>query len=373
MVLHRVKSHANLRDQSKQCLQGNNKQCLHGDDSHHAEPVESNNIIITAGPDKSGTAKASVNSVSLLSLSIQRSKCPSPLFIASDESANHHGTVPVREEAMSSLTKQVVTTEQANTGDTTKSQLHNVGSLFSEFDPGSLHSPLSPPDLASDDCDPSDSLLMQASLYIPNSDDDASATASQSGSAVEQSKPNRSSLSWHNWFVTLFAGRKATTVGRKHQNKTTTFAGCPVPEQPTPQPPQTDSISDSTQVPPNPQQCRLLHCDVIPRIHAPRMDRTFRRTTLKEIRPAPLTDFTGYAVVAPDEWQPEIVMRGFEIPHRISKPSLAPKHINYAAKLLDRDGDKWARYRMEHLISRRKRAFSGDIGEQYPFTYGHCW
>ncbi|USP75318.1 uncharacterized protein yc1106_02592 [Curvularia clavata] len=372
MALPRVKSHANLRDRSKQYPQGNNKQCRHGDDNHHIEPVKSNNIV--TAPGKPDTDKAHAHSVSLLSLSLYRNKCTHcPLSIESDNPIHHHGTVPAQEGAISSSTKPVVTTELVDTGDTTKSELHNVGSLFSEFDPGTLPSPLSPPNPASDDYDPSDSLLMQASLYIPSSDDDASATPSQSDSAVERSKSNRSSLSWHDWFVTLFAGRKATPATRKHQNKTTTSAGSLVAGQPTLQPPKTDPIPVSTQVPPNTQQRRLLHCDVIPRIHVPKMDRTFRRTTLKEIPPAPMTDFTGYTVIAPDDWEPEIVMRGFDTPKRISKPLLAPNYINYAARLLDRDGDKWARYRTEHLMTRSNRAFSGDIGEQYPFSHGHCW
>lgn len=186
---------------------------------------------------------------------------------------------------------------------------------------------------------------------MPGPEDDEAATPSHSDSAVEPCKTNNSSQSWHDWLVALFAGRKVSPATRSYQSKTTSSACSSVSDQLVPQPLKANSNLESNHAAPCRQPPQLLLSQVIPRIHAARVDRTFRRTAYRQILPAPVNPFTGYAVVAEDEFTPAIVIHGFDMPRSPSPKSMSRSQNNSAASLLDRDGDTWAMWNQRNTTA----------------------
>ncbi|KAL6164163.1 hypothetical protein ACJQWK_09838 [Exserohilum turcicum] len=239
-----------------------------------------------------------------------------------------------------------------------QSKLHTGASLTSTFDPGSLGARPEP----MDDDDPSDSLLIEAPLSEseseeaplsePASEDPECTTQSQSHSeshsVVQQGKPHQLPKSWHDWIVELFAGRKAASNASSKtttwsSNKTTCSIACSTTSNGQASLPSMTSNEDNTNCTPPQQPPRLPLSSVIPSVRVPMPPRIAHRLRYVEILPAPMTVYTGYAVVAPDVFNPQIVERGFNVPK--TGPATAPaatRRHDPNSRLLDRNGNTWA-------------------------------
>jgi hypothetical protein len=70
----------------------------------------------------------------------------------------------------------------------------------------------------------------------------------------------------------------------------------------------------------------------------------------RDVSPAPEHRAAGYAITAKDTFTPASVQRGFDVPgQRLSSmPPLRHKRNHSAGKLLDRDGDVWAKWHSQY-------------------------
>jgi hypothetical protein len=159
--------------------------------------------------------------------------------------------------------------------------------------------------------------------------------------------------------------------------------------------------------PPQPPQCPPLPLRrVIPPVRVKKAELPSEQARFHIPVQALKHEDAGYAVIEPDEFEPDIVQRGFLSPNSINSPNLtAPSELehhrnNFASNLLDRNGDTWAvwnernaehpdemvfakRTRSNSELSKKggvRRARAGTvkgflevIGDQYPYNQGLCW
>ncbi|KAF1830003.1 hypothetical protein BDW02DRAFT_573437 [Decorospora gaudefroyi] len=273
-----------------------------------------------------------------------------------------------------------------------------------------------------DDCDPSDSLLMLAPLCVPNLEDQCESLQEQEQpvpvvAAEEEVLEQGCTLStWHQKLVNMFAGRKKVP-GPQANKKRNSSTASPKPSRAEPVSPAVDSNEQHNPeetLPPAtpPQPPRLTLRQVLPSDAAISAKHESVRPGYRQIRPAPMNAYTGYAVVTPDTFEPEIVQKGFAACQKSPEPAnnpLAWRRNNSASSLLDRDGNPWAvwnernpepnkmpfarslsdsevRLHPRSAATRkpkgspnapgRLRAGSGFLastGDQYPFAHGMCW
>jgi hypothetical protein len=175
----------------------------------------------------------------------------------------------------------------------------------------------------------------------------------------------------------------------------------------TPQPFEATKGKDSAQTipPPQPHQLRpLLLQNVIPPIRIERVLLPIERVEEHiPVRPARKHVYEGYAVIEPDEFEPEIFLHGFPVganSPEVTVPVDLEHRRNSASNLLDRNGDTWAVWNernAEHpedmVFAKRSRSdselekkggvrrpragtvkgFLEVIGDQYPYNQGLCW
>ncbi|KAE8844861.1 hypothetical protein PTNB85_03126 [Pyrenophora teres f. teres] len=185
-----------------------------------------------------------------------------------------------------------------------------------------------------DDCDPSDSLIIQA--HIPDPQEPKRPKLPM----VEEVKAE-ASPSWHQWLVTLFAGRRTIPLARIRKQvgfNTPLDSACQFHVPPAPK--------DNEEIMPlgaisTSQEPRLTHEQVIPQIRAVGAKDPFHCTSYRDISPARTTQYTGYAVVAQDEYEPAVLQQGFVVPNSQQQVSLTQHRNNSAKSLFDRDGDSW--------------------------------
>ncbi|EUC45771.1 hypothetical protein COCMIDRAFT_26128 [Bipolaris oryzae ATCC 44560] len=234
-------------------------------------------------------------------------------------------------------------------GDILKSAIsHTAETPISSFDSRNLSSF---PSSVDDDSDPSDSLLVLAPLYIPESGNDEAAAQERPGFTTKRYNPDESSRTWRDWLITLFAGRKPTLSSHNHHKRTDSFiynsAGTQSASQPLKPSKKQDATTAPTQKPalkhtaPCNHAPRLLLSTVIPSVCTPKSHLVTHCLSYTKISPAPLTAYTGYAVVARDDYPPERVIRGFDVPDRPALTAPSSRRNNTAANLLDRDRDAW--------------------------------
>ncbi|EUC33180.1 hypothetical protein COCCADRAFT_26418 [Bipolaris zeicola 26-R-13] len=200
-----------------------------------------------------------------------------------------------------------------------------------------------------DDTDPSDSLLLLAPLYIPGSENDEAVTREIPDCKTEQPNPDASSRTWRGWLITLFAGRKQTLSSHNAHKRTDSFI-CDSIRTESASHPLKAPKKQATTTTPIKKQKPTDSCN-----HAPRLFPTVILSvctpasyflthflSYTEISPAPPTAYTGYAVVARDDYVPETVVRGFDVPGSSAIVVPLSKRYNTAANLLDHDRDAWS-------------------------------
>ena len=208
--------------------------------------------------------------------------------------------------------------------------------------------------------DPSDSLLMQAPLFVPKLEEYERATRNQPKPAVEETKTGHSSKSWQDWIVDLVAGRRASSSSRSsrssrssqssrsNKSNTSSPASSFVIVEPVTPPPDivVSEHEDTTHHTTRAHQLKRLPLpEVIPTIRAATFENPNQRPNYRDIPPAPMHLYTGYAAVAEDAFTPAIILRGFPAPDRNPLPPLRPlfqRRTSTANSLLDRQGDVWA-------------------------------
>ncbi|KAG9386255.1 hypothetical protein A1F94_003005 [Pyrenophora tritici-repentis] len=172
-----------------------------------------------------------------------------------------------------------------------------------------------------DDCDPSDSLIIEA--HIPDPQEPKKPKLPM----VEEVKAE-ASVSWHQWLVTLFAGRRTIPLHSACQHQA---------------PPATNDSEGITPVGDisSSEQPRLTHEQAIPQVRAVGAKHPSHRPSYRYISPARTTQYTGYAVVAQDEYEPAIVQRGFVVPNSQQQVSLTQRRNKSSNSIFNRDGDTW--------------------------------
>ncbi|KAJ6193279.1 hypothetical protein J3E72DRAFT_378858 [Bipolaris maydis] len=244
------------------------------------------------------------------------------------------------------------------TDDILKSAIYPTAETpISSFDSKSLSSF---PSSVDDDIDPSDSLLVLAPLYIPVSENDEAATREQPSFTTKRCNPGASSKTWRDWLVTLFAGRKPTLSAHNAHKRTDSFVCNSILAESTSQPPKASKEQATTKAPAQKHNFNhITPCNHLPRLPLPTVITSIRTPkshpvthclSYTKISPAPLTAYTGYAVVARDAYTPETVIRGFDVPGSPCIAASPSKSNNTAANLLDRDRDAWPRWN-RHITS----------------------
>ncbi|EMD61905.1 hypothetical protein COCSADRAFT_343494, partial [Bipolaris sorokiniana ND90Pr] len=235
-------------------------------------------------------------------------------------------------------------------GDILKSAIHPTAETpISSLDSRSLSSF---PSSVDDDTDPSDSLLVLAPLYIPRSKNNEASARKRPGFTTKRYNPGASSRTWHDWLVRLFAGRKPTLSSQIGHKRTDSFICNSIRAESASQLLKTPKGQDTTKAPTQKHDfkhitsCnhapRLLLPKVIPSVRTPESHLVTHCISYTRISPAPLTAYTGYTVVAHDDYTPERVVRGFDVPGRSAIVAPLSKRNNTAANLLDRDRDAWS-------------------------------
>ena len=105
-----------------------------------------------------------------------------------------------------------------------------------------------------------------------------------------------------------------------------------------------------------PQVPRLTPEQVIPQIRTVRAEDEclFHSPSYLNVFPARTTQYTGYAVVARDEYQPAIVQQGFKVLDRYQKPPPTYPLNNSANSLLKRNANTWTVCNKIHPITESK-------------------
>ncbi|RMZ74130.1 hypothetical protein GMOD_00004983 [Pyrenophora seminiperda CCB06] len=183
------------------------------------------------------------------------------------------------------------------------------------------------------DYDPNDSLISQAPRLVPVPEENSQDAQELPLLLVAKAK-TEASTTWHQWLVSLFAGRKAIPSARNGDRTEPSAAlnsACQQQLQPA------KGSEETTLV------------GVVSAPSAPRL--TLQQATVRakpspclsyrEILPGRTTRYTGYAVVAPGEHQAAIVQRGFNVLGSQQQTPTASRRMNSANSLLDRGGDAW--------------------------------
>ncbi|RAR00384.1 hypothetical protein DDE82_007386 [Stemphylium lycopersici] len=320
MVVHRVKSRVQFQYRNKQASQRN---------KHYAEPPK---------PQQTNNSP----------LSPQEAPKVYTFSVESDDPIYEDYIEPLEPEDTFFSKRRVSTREEEEISGAFKSQLSSAEVMSTaSYRPNSSDRPDNCPSLIDTNSEPSDSLLMQAPLYMPNLEEYEWATQNEPKPAVEETKTDHSPKSWQDWIVNLFAGRRPSSSNRSNKSTTSSTATSFVIVEPVTPPPETavEEEEDSTHSTTRPYQLKRLPLpEVIPTVRTATADNPTQRPNYRDIPPALMNPYIGYAVVAEDAFTPAIISRGFAAPAS-NPPTLRPlsqRRNNSANSLLDRHGDVWA-------------------------------
>ncbi|EDU45533.1 hypothetical protein Ptr902_05373 [Pyrenophora tritici-repentis] len=310
MPAAKVKSRIQFQSRQKPAVPRNNK--------HHAEPAQStqqNNVANSPQEAARGSQAYKEQHDRILSLTSKVSAFSFDSDDTTDEEESGHD----KEHVTPFAKRRVSTTEECRLSGAFDS-LIRAATLerrvsFIASSPNSFYSAVD------DDCDPSDSLIIEA--HIPDPQEPKKPKLPM----VEEVKAE-ASVSWHQWLVTLFAGRRTIPLHSACQHQA---------------PPATNDSEGITPVGDisSSEQPRLTHEQAIPQVRAVGAKHPSHRPSYRYISPARTTQYTGYAVVAQDEYEPAIVQRGFVVPNSQQQVSLTQRRNKSSNSIFNRDGDTW--------------------------------